>query len=155
MEIEEETKPIIFNSTSSAIKEKKRYFRVEKKKSKLKEQIHKDAKKIFKTQKDYNTPKAKAVREFKKIKINKSLNNNKFVTTMDNNYPDKENNSFIIQKVFNKKTKDIKEQKNDSKQINDFWKSKKNVLFNENNICSDEQKINFVLIKHSMITKKK
>ena len=34
MEIEEETKPIIFNSTSSAIKEKKRYFRVEKKKIK-------------------------------------------------------------------------------------------------------------------------
>ena len=147
MEIEEETKPIIFNSTSSAIKEKKRYFRVEKKKSKLKEQIHKNAKKIFKTQKDYNTPKAKAVREFKKIKINKSLNNNKFVTTMDNNHPDKENNSFIIQKVFNKKTKDIKEQKNDSKQINDFWKSKKNVLFNENNICSDEQKINFCFNK--------
>ena len=39
MEIEEETKPIIFNSTSSAIKEKKRYFRVEKKKSKLKKII--------------------------------------------------------------------------------------------------------------------
>ena len=118
-----------------------------KKKRKFLEQIHNDAKKIFKTQKDYNLSKAKAVREFKKIKINKSLNNNKFVTTMDNSYPDKENNSFIIQKVFNKKTKDIKEQKNDSKQINDFWKSKKNVLFNENNICSDQQKINFCFNK--------
>ena len=141
MEIEEETKPKIFNSTNSPTIDKKLYFRIEKKKRKFLEQIHNDAKKIFKTQKDYNISKAKAVREFKKIKINKNKHNiNKFVTTMDN---DKENKSFIIQKDIPKELKIFKEQKNESKQINDFWKSKKNVFLTENNICSNEQKINF------------
>ena len=145
MEIEEETKPKIFNSTIPPIKEKKKYFRVEKKKRKFLEQIHNDAKKIFKTQKDYNLSKAKAVREFKKVKINKNNHNiNKFVTTMDNN---KENKSFIIKKDFKKRLKEIKEQKNEPKQINDFWKSKKNVLLSENSICSNEQKINFCFNK--------
>ena len=59
---------------------------------------------------------------------------------MDN---DKENKSFIIQKDIPKELKIFKEQKNESKQINDFWKSKKNVFLTENNICSNEQKINF------------
>ena len=141
MEIEEETKPKIFNSSNSPIKEKKLYFRIEKKKHDLIEQAPNDSKKIFKTQKDYNISKAKAVREFKKIKINKNKHNiNKFVTTMDN---DKENKSFIIQKDIPKELKIFKEQKNESKQINDFWKSKKNVFLTENNICSNEQKINF------------
>ena len=35
MEIEEETKPIIFNSVNPIIKEKKRYFRVEKKRNNI------------------------------------------------------------------------------------------------------------------------
>ena len=59
---------------------------------------------------------------------------------MDN---DKENKSFVIKKDILKKLKIFKEQKNESKQINDFWKSKKNVFLTENNICSNEQKINF------------
>ena len=153
MEIEEETKPKIFNSTNSPIKEKKLYFRIEKKKHDLIEQTHNDSKKIFKTQKDYNISKAKAVREFKKIKINKNKHNiNKFVTTMDN---DKEDKSFIIKKDIPKKLKIFKEQKMKSKQINDFWKSKKNVLLTENNICSNVQKINFCFNKTFIENEKK
>ena len=82
MDIEEEIKPKIFNNVNPEIKEKKKYFRVEKRKFNHLEQSHKDSKQIFKTQKDYHQSKAKAVKEFKRIKANK---NNKFITTMNLN----------------------------------------------------------------------
>ena len=37
----------------------------------------------------------------------------------------------------------MKEPKNESKQFNNFWKSQNNILINDNNIFSDEHKINF------------
>ena len=62
---------------------------------------------------------------------------------MNKNSSDKENNSFFVQKIFPKKLKVIKEKKNESKQFNDFWKSQNNILIDNKNIFSDEQKINF------------
>ena len=62
---------------------------------------------------------------------------------MNNNSTDKENNSFVVKKIIPKKLKTIKDPKTESKHLNDFWKSKKNVFLTENNICSNEQKINF------------
>jgi len=140
MDIEEEIKPKIFNSVNPEIKEKKKYFRVEKRKLNHLEQSHKDSKQIFKTQKDYHQSKAKAVKEFKRIKANK---NNKFITTMNLNSSDKENNSFIVQKIIPKKLKLISETKNESKQLNDFWKPKKEILFNNNNNFHNGQNINY------------
>ena len=141
MEIEEETKPKIFNNTIPNTTEKKRYFRVEKTRynpldHKEKE---KNSKQIFKTQKDLS--KGKAIREFKRIKPIKA--SNKFITSMNSNSPDKENNSFVVKKVIPKKLKVVKEPKNESKQFNNFWKSQNNILINDNNIFSDEHKINF------------
>jgi hypothetical protein len=141
MEIEEETKPKIFNNATPNTKEKKRYFRVEKTRynpldHKEKE---KNSKQIFKTQKDLS--KGKAIREFKRIKPIKA--SNKFITSMNSNSPDKENNSFVVKKVIPKKLKVVKEPKNESKQFNNFWKSQNNILINDNTIFSDEHKINF------------
>ena len=135
MEIEEETKPIIFNSVNPIIKEKKRYFRVEKKRNNHPDSNIKESKKIFKTQKD----KVKTTHEFKKLK---SLKANKFITTMNNNSTDKENNSFVVKKIIPKKLKTIKDPKTESKHLNDFWNSRNNILFTDNNIFSNDQKIN-------------
>ena len=147
MEIEEESKPKIFNNTNPKITEKKRYFKVEKQKNIPSDQKEKNSKQIFKTQKDYNLSKGKLVREFKRIKPIKM--GNKFITSMNTNSPDKENNSFAVQKIIPKKLNVIKEQKNESKQFNNFWKSQNSILINNNNIFSDEQKINFCLYNKS------
>ena len=140
MEIEEETKPKIINNTIQNSTEKKSYFRVEKTRYNSSEQKEKNSKKIFTTRKDYNLSKSKAVREFKRIKPN---NTNKFVTTMNITSTNKENNPFFFQKVIPKKLTILKEQKYESKQFNNFWKSKNLILDNTNNKFSDEQKINY------------
>ena len=140
MEIEEETKPKIINNTIQNSTEKKSYFRVEKTRYNSSEQKEKNSKKIFTTRKDYNFSKSKAVREFKRIKPN---NTNKFVTTMNITSTNKENNPFIFQKVIPKKLTILKDQKYESKQFNNFWKSKNIILDNTNNKFSDEQKINY------------
>jgi hypothetical protein len=141
MEIEEEPKPTILDNKTENINRKKRYFRVEKTKYNPLENKEKESKKIFKTQKDYHFSKGKIFREFKRINPKKA--NNKFITSMNKNSSDKENNSFFVQKIFPKKLKVIKEKKNESKQFNDFWKSQNNILIDNKNIFSDEQKINF------------
>ena len=141
MEIEEEQKPKIIDNITQNINEKKRYFRVEKTKYNPLENKEKESKKIFKTQKDYQFSKGKIFREFKRINPKKV--NNKFITSMNKDSEDKENNSFIVKKIFPKKLKVIKEKKIKSKQFDDFWKSQNNILVDNKNIFSDEQKINF------------
>ena len=145
MEIEEETKTNIFNNITPEIKEKRRYFRVEKTKFNHSGQKEKNSKQIFKTQKDYHLSKGKLIREFKRIKPIKT--SNKFITSMNmnSNLPDKENNSFVVQKIIPKKLKVIKEPKDESKQFNTFWKSPNNILVNSKKIFTDEQNINFCL----------
>ena len=141
MEIEEEQKPKMIDNITQNINEKKRYFRVEKTKYNPLENKEKESKKIFKTQKDYQFSKGKIFREFKRINPKKV--NNKFITSMNKDSEDKENNSFIVKKIFPKKLKVIKEKKIKSKQFDDFWKSQNNILIDNKNIFSDEQKINF------------
>ena len=141
MEIEEEPKPTILDNKTENINRKKRYFRVEKTKYNPLENKEKESKKIFKTQKDYQFSKGKIFREFKRINPKKV--NNKFITSMNKDSEDKENNSFIVKKIFPKKLKVIKEKKIKSKQFDDFWKSQNNILIDNKNIFSDEQKINF------------
>ena len=145
MEIEEETKTNIFNNITPEVKEKRRYFRVEKTKFNHSGQKEKNSKQIFKTQKDYHLSKGKLIREFKRIKPIKT--SNKFITSMNmnSNLPDKENNSFVVQKIIPKKLKVIKEPKDESKQFNTFWKSPNNILVNSKKIFTDEQNINFCL----------
>ena len=145
MEIEEETKTNIFNNITPEVKEKRRYFRVEKTKFNHSGQKEKNSKQIFKTQKDYHLSKGKLIREFKRIKPIKT--SNKFITSMNmnSNLPDKENNSFVVQKIIPKKLKVIKEPKDESKQFSTFWKSPNNILVNSKKIFTDEQNINFCL----------
>jgi len=145
MEIEEETKTNIFNNITPEVKEKRRYFRVEKTKFNHSGQKEKNSKQIFKTQKDYHLSKGKLIREFKRIKPIKT--SNKFITSMNmnSNLPDKENNSFVVQKIIPKKLKVIKEPKDESKQFNTFWKSPNNILVNSKKIFTDDQNINFCL----------
>ena len=145
MEIEEETKTNILNNITPEVKEKRRYFRVEKTKFNHSGQKEKNSKQIFKTQKDYHLSKGKLIREFKRIKPIKT--SNKFITSMNmnSNLPDKENNSFVVQKIIPKKLKVIKEPKDESKQFNTFWKSPNNILVNSKKIFTDEQNINFCL----------
>ena len=127
------------------VKEKRRYFRVEKTKFNHSGQKEKNSKQIFKTQKDYHLSKGKLIREFKRIKPIKT--SNKFITSMNmnSNLPDKENNSFVVQKIIPKKLKVIKEPKDESKQFSTFWKSPNNILVNSKKIFTDEQNINFCL----------
>ena len=61
---------------------------------------------------------------------------------MNNNSTDKENNSFVVKKIIPKKLKTIKDPKTESKHLNDFWNSRNNILFTDNNIFSNDQKIN-------------
>ena len=101
MDLEEEKKMKIFNSTTPNIITKKRYFRVEKKRFNPDDTKEKDSKKIFKTKKEYHMQKKKAIREFRRIKFHK---NNKFVTTMKDNLhinsADNDNNSFVVNPYF-------------------------------------------------------
>ncbi len=66
MEIEEETKPIIFNSTSSAIKEKKDIFEQRKKNQNSKNKSIKMRKKFSKLKKIIIHPKQKQFENLKK-----------------------------------------------------------------------------------------
>ena len=129
MDLEEEKKMKIFNSTTPNITTKKRYFRVEKKRFNPDDTKEKDSKKIFKTKKEYHMQKKKALREFRRIKFHK---NNKFVTTMKDNLhinsADNDNNSFVVKKIFPKKLKVIKEQKKESKHFDYFSNQKDKML---------------------------
>ena len=141
MEIEDELQPKINNNINENSTEKKRYFRVEKKKYNPFEQKEKNSnKKIFITQKGNNSPNVKRDKEFKTIKLN---SNNKFITTMNINPSDKDNGSFVLKKIIPKRLEVIKEPKIESKRINNFWKSKNFLLSNNSNIFSEEQKINY------------
>ena len=133
MDNEEEKKSKIFNSIHINKKDKKRYFRVEKNRFNASTLREKESKKIFKTQKEYHFSKRKAFRELRRLKFHKSK---KFITTTkdnSNNLIDKENNSFVVQKIIPKKIKIIKESKNDLKQIKYFSKQNDNILFNKKN----------------------
>ena len=133
MDNEEEKKSKIFNSIHINKKDKKRYFRVEKNRFNASTLREKESKKIFKTQKEYHFSKRKAFRELRRLKFHKSK---KFITTTKdnlNNLSDKENNSFVVQKIIPKKIKIIKESKNDLKQIKYFSKQNDNILFNTKN----------------------
>ena len=144
MDLEEEKKMKIFNSTTPNITKKKRYFRVEKKRFNPDDTKEKDSKKIFKTKKEYHMQKKKAIREFRRIKFHK---NNKFVTTMKDNLhinsADNDNNSFVVKKIFPKKLKVIKEQKKESKHLDYFSNQKDKMLFNDNSIFFKNQNLNF------------
>ena len=146
MDLEEEKKMKIFNSTTPNITTKKRYFRVEKKRFNPDDTKEKDSKKIFKTKKEYHMQKKKASREFRRIKFHK---NNKFVTTMKDNLHinsgDNDNNSFVVKKIFPKKLKVIKEQKKESKHFDYFSNQKDKMLFNDNSILFKNQNLNFNL----------
>ena len=133
MDNEEEKKSKIFNSIHINKKDKKRYIRVEKNRFNASTLREKESKKIFKTQKEYHFSKRKAFRELRRLKFHKSK---KFITTTkdnSNNLIDKENNSFVVQKIIPKKIKIIKESKNDLKQIKYFSKQNDNILFNKKN----------------------
>ena len=159
MDKEDEKKPKIFYNINMNKKTKKKYFRIEKTRfnaSKLKE---KESKKIFKTKKDYHLSKRKALRELKRLKLHK---NNKFITIKkenSNKENDKENNSFVVQKIIPKKLKIIKENKNKSK-LN-FSNSNDKNIFNEknnykinnnsNDIEKDEKNLNYFKIKLMLV----
>ena len=131
MDKEEEKKSKIFNSINMNKKEKKKYFRVEKTRFNASTLKKKEAKKIFKTQKEYHLSKRKNLRELNRLKFHK---NKKFITitkekiNMEN---DKENNSFIVQKIIPKKLKIIKGNKKESKNLNYFSKQNENNIYNE------------------------
>lgn len=150
MEIDEDNKMKIFNSTMPNITTKKRYFRVEKKRYNPDVMREKDSKKIFKTQKEYHMLKKKTIREFKRIK---PLKGNKFVTIMKDNLnintSDNDNNSFEVKKIFPKKLKIIKEQIKESKCLDYFSNQKDNILFNENNIFFNKPNLNLNLTNSS------
>ena len=146
MDIEEPKNTKIFNDIASKNLPKKRYFLIKKQKLRSSTEVDgKDSKKIFKTLKDYNLARRKALREWKRIKNN----NSKFLTNMKyNNVSEKENNSFIVRKVYPKKLKVIKRQKIQSKHIN--YLSKLNnindTLINGNNKDSIINRYNIKLM---------
>ena len=146
MDIEEPKNTKIFNDIASKNLPKKRYFLIKKQKLRSSTEVDgKDSKKIFKTLKDYNLARRKALRELKRIKNN----NSKFLTNMKyNNVSEKENNSFIVRKVYPKKLKVIKRQKIQPKHIN--YLSKLNnindTLINGNNKDSIINRYNIKLM---------
>ena len=128
MDIEEQKKEKIFNNSFiNKIKEKRKYFRIEKipHNPKL---IYKESKQIFRTKKDYHLLKLKAIREFKRIKIKKYSTDKKNKSNIIS--LDTDNNSFLIKKVFPKRLKAIEIRRNE---FNPFSKLKEKVIINYDN----------------------
>lgn len=133
MDNEEDKKSKIFNSIHINKKDKKRYFRVEKNRFNAATLREKEAKKIFKTQKEYHFLKRKTFPDLKRLKFHKRK---KFITITkenSNNLSDKENNSFVVQKIMPKKLKVNSDLKNGLKQMKYFSKQNENFLFNKKN----------------------
>ena len=157
MDLEETKKDYIFNNSSVNSKNKKKYFLIEKKRLKP---ISKDksSKKIFGTKKDYHFAKIKARRELKKLKMNNSISHktNKDSTNSIVSSTDKENNSYIVKKVFPKKLKILKLRNKEKKKINYFQKLNNNIILNNvnnifNNTNIDDKFINNYKIKLKLV----
>ena len=141
MDIKESKIEKPFNNENPQQKEKKKYFRFEKRKSK-KIEDKKDSKKIFRTKKDYHFLRIKARRELKKLKQQK----NKIISTEKNNpnpninSPNEEKNSFIVKKVYPKKIKLTKVPKKELKRINNSSELKDNITVNNDNNSKIKEK---------------
>jgi len=158
MDIEESKIEKSFNNEKPQQKEKKKYFRFEKRKSK-KIEDKKDSKIIFRTKKDYHFLRIKARRELKKLKQEK----NKIIFTEKNNpnpninSPNEEKNSFIVKKVYPKKIKLTKVQKKEIKRIHNSSELKDNITVNNDNNSKidvkniDNFKIKLMLVYFSSI----
>jgi len=140
MDIDESKKDQTFNSTSINSQNKKKYFRIEKKRFKPISE-GKSSKKIFGTKKDYHYSKIKARREFKKLKNNTSICHtaNKDCANSVVDSTDKElSGSCIVKKVFPKKLKVLKIRNKEIKKINYFPKLNDNIIINNvNNIFNN------------------
>ena len=149
---EEEQKLKIFNTVHmnhSNDTLKKKYFRIEKNKPYSSKENHSKA--IFRTKKDYNFLRRKALREIEIQKQNKNSKNNKFITTTvdDTTISAQSENSFLVKNIIPRKLIITQENKKEKNNLNDYNKEKNSLLRtllgpeNNENLSENNKNLNF------------